>query len=74
MPSRLPWITSTGQRMPRNSACTEAVFGSPASAPSTVRINVSGVVSRPHATVSSRCLVECGSGKTSPKKNSRKPR
>ena len=40
----------------------------------TVRISVSGVVSSPQPTASSRCLVECGSVNIWLKKNSRKPR
>ena len=42
--------------------------------PSWVRTRVSAVVSSPHPTMSSICLVEWGSGKTWPAKNSRKPR
>ena len=60
--------------MPRSSSSTAATSASPESAPAAVSTSVSADVSSPHATQSSICFVECGSGKTLPKKNSRKPR
>ena len=72
--SSVPWTTTAGHVMLRQSASTASTSGRPESPPSMVRISVSGVVSRPQATQSSICFVECGSGKTCAKKNSRKPR
>jgi hypothetical protein len=59
---------AAAHRMPRRLS-----YGS-RSSPSMLAISASGVVSSPHATQSSICLVECGSTKTSAKKNSRKSR
>ena len=70
--SRSPWTTSTGQRTLRQSSAapSSSAYGTGAS----VCMIVSGVVSSPKSTPSSICLSECGSLKTWPKKNSRKPR
>ncbi len=60
--------------MLRSISSTAATSASPESAPTAERTSVSAAVSRPQATASSICFVECGSGKTFPKKNSRKLR
>jgi hypothetical protein len=64
--SSVPCINSVGQ-------CTrssKSASGVRQRASSTVWIRISGVVSRAHATPSSRAFVECGSVKTWLQKNS----
>ena len=68
--SSLPWITSMGQSILARSARTPGSSSSRSA--SWVAIKVSASVSRPQPTVSSRCLVECGSVKQCAKKNFRK--
>ena len=64
-------MTSTGQ------ATLEAISGtsqSRANVASSDRTRSSASMSSDHASASSICLVECGSGSSSPKKNSENPR
>ena len=67
-------MTSTGHRTARHAAA--AASGSPAipRAEAYSSSMVSGPTSIAQATQSSRCLVECGSGNISAKKNSAKSR
>jgi len=68
-----PWIASTGQRTRRSNCSVSSVDDDVGGASSCVRI-VSGLVSIAQRTLSSRCLVECGSLNSSLKKNSAYPR
>ena len=61
--SRVPWTIVTGQETLRHSACHAGLSCGSRSSPSMLAISASGVVSSPHATQSSICLVECGSRK-----------
>ena len=65
-------MISTGQRTCRQMASASASVGAAAAGP--VSSSVSGVVSSPQLTPSSRCLIECGSLKTCDMKNSTQPR
>ena len=71
-PVLLPWMTSTGQRTRRASSRLGGLVGSRSAEADTTR--VSGPVSTPQPTMSSPCLVECGSGKTSAEDHSTKSR
>ena len=72
--SSVPWMTRTGQRMERRRSSVRSRSPRTGSGLNWVATSASASVSRIQPTPSSTCLVECGSGKISPQKNSPNPR
>ena len=72
--SSSPWTTRTGQRTRPASSVAPSMLVAGPTRPRMVAISVSGSVSNPQPTASSIALVEWGSEKISPQKNSRNSR